>query len=187
MDITVTAPAASTFNRDLHRLDADGQYEFRTPDFETEYGVPDPKRYVLQFNGYSDVFQEPNQWEEGAIQDKVVVEFRVVGSKKWLGTCMAMAMALPKDWTDSRGKLHQLFSAMQGRPVADGDTLSFKGSLGKTFEGVVENKVSQKGRDYAVVTTFLAIDQEADDDAIPVKSNGKTATATADDDEFPTN
>lgn len=164
MEVTVTAPTAGTFNRELHRLDANGNYEYRTPDFDAEYGIPDPKRYVMELCGYSDVFQEANPYRDGEMHDRVVMEFSIVNSKKWQGVRFSMAMNVPKDWTDDRSKLHQLFSALQGRPIVAGDSISFKKSLGKQFEGVVENKVSQKGRDYAAITTFLALDQEDDDD-----------------------
>ncbi len=177
MEFTATASnTGGTFARELHRLNDDGDMDYRMPDFDTEYGVPDPKRYTLEFVGFSDVFEEADMFNEGEFKDRVVCEFKVVGSKKWQGTRFSMAMNLPMNWTDDRSKLHQLFSALQGRPIVQGDVINFEKSLGKTFEGVVANKTSAKGRDYALITTFLALDQEDEDDDIPTRTPTFVAT-----------
>jgi hypothetical protein len=170
LDFTATAPSGKTFDRELHRLTEDGMFVYQMPNFEDEYGVPDPKRYRLKFVGYSDVFEEPDKFNDGMLKQRVIIELEVMGSKKWKDTRFSMAMNIPKDWTNEKGKLHQLFSALQGRPIQDGDRISFSESLGTEFEGVVENTTSEKGRDYASVTTFLPLQEDDDDeDEFPTK------------------
>ncbi len=172
LDFTVTkAPSSGfTFERPINRK-VDGKIIGINPDFAEEYGVPSPSRYILEFSGYSDVFEEQryNSTDPDDLVERVVIEF-LVTNKKAKGTRFSQAFNLPKDWTDDRGKLHQLFSALQGRPIVDGDSISFSRSLGKTFEGVVDVQMSAKGNEYALVKTFLVMDQEdEDDDDFPTK------------------
>jgi hypothetical protein len=181
MEITAEKPVSTggTFNRELHRL-IDGELVFEVPSFETEYGAPDPKRYVLAYVGYSDLFEELryNATDPDDLVDRMILEFEVVNSKKWQGQRFSQAVNIPKDWTDDRGTLNQFISAILGKPFEAGDTFNFGTSLGSQFEGVVEVKTSERGRDYARVVTFLPLAAD-DDDVIPVK------TAAAGDD-FPT-
>jgi hypothetical protein len=172
MEFTATKPAGSgfTFERPINRM-VDGTIVPVNPDFAEEYGVPNPGRYLLEFSGYSDVFEEMryDSNDPDDLVERVVIEF-LVTNKKAKGTRFSMAMNIPKDWTDNRGKLHLLFSALQGRSIQDGDSISFSKSLGKTFEGVVDTKMSAKGNEYALVTAFLPLDNEDDeDDEFPTK------------------
>lgn len=180
MEITVEAPKGGVFTRELHRLAPETyEPETRMPDFETEYGIPDPKRYVLMFTGYSDVFEDTG-FDGVSTVEKVVVEFEIVNSKKWQGVRFSQALTVPKDWTDERGTFNRLLSALQGRPLVKGDKINLDAMRGKQFEGEVANQVSAKGRDYAKITTYLALPDD-DDDVIPARGSKPAA-----DDDFPT-
>ena len=190
MEFTATATTGGGgFNQRLHRIDPEsGEIVHELPDFETEYGCPDEKRYVLRFVGYSDVFEDTG-YETSELVDKMIVEFEVVNSKKWQGVRFSEIAAIPKDWTDNRGTLNRLFSAISGKAIEHGDRISVSELLGKQFEGEVIQKTSAKGREYAKVKTYLALNAAADDDdLIPVGAMAAkpTAPAPAADDEFPT-
>lgn len=193
---TRTESTGGTFNRELHRLEH-GEIVTRMPHFESEYGVPDPRRYTLVFSGYSDAFEELRYGAttQDDMIERVIIEFEITGSRKWEGVRFSQAFNIPVDWTDDRGKLHQLFSALQGRPIVEGDRISFTDMLGTPFEGVVDVKESQKGRLYPVVKTFLALETDDDEDEAPARpakpttngrANGRGRAAAADDDDFPT-
>jgi hypothetical protein len=182
LEFTATKATGSgfTFERPIHRK-VNGKIEAVNPDFAEEYGVPNPSRYILEFSGYSDVFEEQryNSTDPDDLVERVVIEF-LCTNKKAKGTRFSQAFNLPKDWTDDRGKLHQLFSAIQGRPIVDGDAISFAKSLGKTFEGVVDVQMSAKGNEYALVKTFLAMDQEDDDEDDRMSTRGRSAPGFCD-------